>query len=88
MVINDKKMKYMIIKPKRIEIPPKMIGLRMVRPARLKSKVHKSNVRNLRKHSKKSQRGKILFFTYPSVSEGWRRTNVLRFAFAARKLGR
>jgi len=57
MVINDKKMKYMIIKPKRIEIPPKMIGLRMVRPARLKSKVHKSNVRNLRKHSKKSQRG-------------------------------
>jgi len=43
----------MKIKPKRMEIRPKMIGLRMVRPARLKSKVHQSNVRNLRKHSKK-----------------------------------
>ena len=47
------RMKYMIIKPKRIEIRPNRANLRLVRPARLKSKVHKSNVRNLRKHSKK-----------------------------------
>jgi hypothetical protein len=52
-VRDCEKIKYMRIKSKTIEIPLKMIGLRLVRPARLKSKVYKSNVKNLRKRSKK-----------------------------------